>query len=214
MALVSKKHNFIFIHIFRCGGNTVRRMLGAPSVGDHSDRLGAQEVLGVHIDIKDLKAHFYKNNEQDFFDNAFKFVFVRNPYSWLVSVYEYIRRHPGHNFKKTVEHMTFLQFLNWYVSTAMKFDKPFGSNKYMQLNKFIYDENGKAAINFTGTLETMRRDMNFISAQTGVHLGEYVKINGRPQGKGWKEFYNTASQDFVKEHFAADFKTFGYNLEW
>lgn len=210
MALVSKKHNFIFIHIFRCGGNSVRRMIGAPSVGDHTDRLGGEEVLGVHVDMKDVKTYFYKKNEQVFFDNAFKFTFVRNPFSWMVSVYEYIRRHPGHNFQKTVAPMTFVQFLNWYVWTAMEFNKPFGANKYMHLHDFIYDVNGNVAIDFTGTLENLRQDMLLVKNMTGVRLGEYVKINGRPVGKPWRDFYSKESIAIVKEHFAKDFELFGY----
>ena len=65
MALVDYKRNFIFIHIYKTGGNSLRDFLGK------SD--DCEEVHGVHIEAKDLKNHFYNQGKQEFWDNAFKF---------------------------------------------------------------------------------------------------------------------------------------------
>ena len=47
----------------------------------------------------------------DIFDDYFKFSVVRNPYSWLISHFEYVKRKKGHPRSKQVGEMTFSQFL-------------------------------------------------------------------------------------------------------
>ena len=117
MALVSEKYNFIFIHIYRTGGNSVRKALGSPAVGYITDVLGGHEVLGYHVEAVDVKQH-YESIGSDFFDKAWKFAIVRNPFSWLVSTYKYIKYHPGHNFNMLVRDMSYYEFLQWYVKRS------------------------------------------------------------------------------------------------
>jgi hypothetical protein len=205
VALISEKHNFIFIHIFRCGGNSIRKMLGAPAAGFPNGTLECEEILGVHSDIHDVKSHLYNSGKAEFYDNAFKFLFVRNPFSWLVSTYEYIRRHPGHNFCNIVKPMNYLQFLHWYVSTAMQFDRPHGANKYQFLHDFMSED-----YQFVGKLEQIADDMIVVSKNVGIHYSEISKINGRKE-YAWRGYYTEKSITFVNKYFSHDLELFNYS---
>lgn len=210
MALVSKKHNFIFVHIFRCGGNSVRKMLGAPAVGSTVNTLNGKEVLGVHVDAVDLKQYYENIGKSAFYDNAFKFTFVRNPFSWLVSTYKYIAYSPGHGFNSTVCNMNYLEFLHWYVEVAMKLNRPFGANKYQQLHHFIYNEDEELLVDFVGNMEHLSRDMKVIEEETGITIDTIEHIN-RTVSTSWKSYYNHNSIKYVQNQFQTDLKWFDYS---
>jgi len=212
MALVSRKHNFIFVHIYRTGGNSVRKALGAPAVGSAIDILKANEELGVHVNAKDLRQHYHNVGDDNFWETAYKFAVVRNPFSWLVSTYKYIVYSPGHNFNMMVKSMTYMQFLEWYVNTAMTMDRPFGSNKYSTQYEFLYDDNGNRLVNYIGKVEQLGSALQRISKITGVPLQNGIPAINKtnPNLPGWKSYYNKQSVDFVNKHFEKDLETFNY----
>jgi hypothetical protein len=88
MAFVSKSHKFIFVHPYKCAGNSVRDYL--VKTGDMI------EVHLAHSIAKHVKKYFEDKNEINFWNESFKFAFVRNPYSWILSTYFYIKCSKGH----------------------------------------------------------------------------------------------------------------------
>jgi len=213
MALVSEKHNFIFIHIYRTGGNSVRKALGAPAVGYFTDLLGGQEVLGVHVEANDLQQHYKSIGRSTFFNNAYKFTVVRNPFSWLTSVYKYIKYSTGHNFNLTVKDKSYFDFLCWYANYAMAMSRPFGSNKYSTQHDFIYNNNGNIIVDYVGRSENMSGTLAEIAKVTGIKIQEIPKINKTPAGlPGWKSYYkDQRCIKFIQRHFKCDLETFGYS---
>lgn len=210
MALVSNKHNFIFIHIYRTGGNSIRKMLGSPAVGYFTDILGGQEVLGVHANAADVRKHYESNNQIALYDKAWKFAVVRNPYSWMVSVYKYISRSPGHNYYKDLKDKNFDWFLKWYTDTAMQLDRPFGSNKYQFLHQFVLDSEGNQLVDYVGKMENMPVIARTVSEKTGIKIPVIAKINSTAPDS-WKSYYNNASIKHVSTIFAKDLEMFGYS---
>lgn len=212
MALVSTKYNFIFIHIYRTGGNAVRKALGAPAVHNPRDLLGGTEVLGVHVDAADLQQYYTNSGESEFFDNAFKFVFVRNPFSWLVSTYKYIKYSPGHNFHSLIKDKSYYYFLEWYVDVAVEMNRPFGSNKYSRLLDFVYDHNGNLIVDYIGKTENMNADLVHITKKLGLQLQQVSRVNKSNNKRNWKSYYNEKRCiEFVEYHFANDLTIFGYD---
>ena len=87
MALI-KSSNFIFIHIYKCSGMSIRKVLG--------DNIPTIELCKSHATAKEVRDYCYSLNGQFYFDTTFKFSFVRNPFDWVVSLYEFIRGNPNH----------------------------------------------------------------------------------------------------------------------
>ena len=65
----------LFIHIYKTGGESVRRAMKCQGA--------AHEVGHKHSTADDIKDH-------PLYEGAYKFVTVRNPYDWLVSLWSFI----------------------------------------------------------------------------------------------------------------------------
>lgn len=211
MALASEKHNFIFIHIYRTGGNSVRKSLGAPAVGCVTDLLNGIEVLGVHANITDVQQYYNSIGKQNFFDHAHKFTVVRNPFSWLVSVYKYIKFSPGHNFHKVIRSKSYLEFLNWYVNVAMTTDRPFGANKYQTLQDFITDVDGNVLVDQIAKTEYMQKSLRRIHGKLGIKVHTATPDINKTRRDDWKSYYTDHKCiQFVETHFEQDLIRFNY----
>ncbi|PJF38588.1 MAG: hypothetical protein CUN55_16855, partial [Phototrophicales bacterium] len=81
---ISKRHNFIFVHIPKTGGTSMRHALEPYSdpweglTDTHENRMqwGHANALQIRERV-----------EEEFWNQAFKFAVVRNPWDWLVSMY-------------------------------------------------------------------------------------------------------------------------------
>lgn len=215
MAVLSERYNFLFIHIFKCGGNSVRRALGAPSVGSDVDTLHATELMGAHVDIQDIYIHYKHDlDDSEYFHKLFKFVFVRNPFDWILSTYYYIKSSPQHGFHNDVKEMSLLEFLYWYKDVATNIYRPYGSNKYLKMKDYIVDPYGNVVIDYIARLETINRDLIKIRNATGVPIKEAELVNNNiNRKKEWASYYDDDSRKFVETYFEDDLKFFKYNFE-
>lgn len=97
MAIYNPKKKYLFVHVYRAGGTSIRRTLeGEEVVGKHSSAQECREEMG-----------------QDWYD-CFKFAVARNPYDWMTSVYRYIQQRPSHPAHKKLRLGPFRDYLKWY----------------------------------------------------------------------------------------------------
>ncbi len=212
MASVSEINNFIFIHIYKCGGNSVRRAIGSPSIGQPKiNTISAYEIHGVHANIADVKHHLYKKGMSKFYDNAFRFTVIRNPFGQLVSLYKYIRSSKIHPFHKEMLSKNYYQFLHWYINDAMNFDRPYGSNKYQFLYEFL-SADGQSEIDYIMRLENLDYDMKYTCMRLNVPYTKPLVINASSSKKPYREYYDKRCRDFFEHHFAEDLTLFDYKF--
>ena len=165
--LISDSKKFIFIHIFKTAGTSVReQFISDARLVDklaykykisikiyrkiirlmHWQNDGMKQFTGYH---KHEKACDIKRSLGDSYEEYFKFSFVRNPYDFLVSLYFYILKAKNHYLHKKIENKSFNEFLHYYIST----------NPPMQTD-FLMDETKKACIvDFIGRFENLQNDV-------------------------------------------------------
>ncbi len=187
--LLSIKYNFLFVHIAKTGGTSVRAALqplrwrdpwyyaqflcsrlshaSGHRIGSkfprHSRIIAAQEML-----------------PEEFFQGLFKFAVVRNPWDLQVSSYHHIRRERP----QLLDHIRdFEQFIRWKLDPERPYQFHIDTSIQSQLD-YLIDLHGELLVNFVGHYESLEQDFRHICATIGVpRLGLPHKRQAKKQKK-------------------------------
>tara|TARA_B100002049_G_C16079506_1_gene376548 strand:- start:2148 stop:2789 length:642 start_codon:yes stop_codon:yes gene_type:complete len=210
--IYSKTNNFLFIHIPKTAGTSIRQVLepygGKPGLKNFLARRN-QNLIPVINKIFNLNAFRTYDAHTTYEDvlkilgekelnSLYKFAFVRNPYSRLYSFYLHILAHPEHP---------------WYSKI-----KNYGSFKTMLHNledvneptqkSYVTDKNGKIVVDFIGHLENIDEDFKKICKEINVPYN-LPRANARKH-KAWQEVYDEEDLNLAYKYYKEDFDAFGY----
>ena len=146
---VSDSRKVVFVHIQKTGGLTVDRLL--------NERIPDLRRIGVRHGFARLGM-----DEQDDWDEYFKFAFVRNPWDRLVSWYSMVTTMPkdGNELWWYVHDnsTTFEEFIyNCTDEVEIKSGVHY-SFAYNQLD-YVTDDHGNLLVDFIGRLENFDKDL-------------------------------------------------------
>jgi chondroitin 4-sulfotransferase 11 len=184
----------IFIHIPKCAGIAVSKSLLGKPVG--------------HLSALDYRMIFGKED----FNNYYKFTFVRNPFSRLVSAYEFMQNDGyGESDKNIVtvvkQYPTFQDFvLNHLTPQGAKRIRHFRPQHF-----FVCDSSNHIMVDFVGRFESIEQDYENIRNKIGV--GEPLKKINATNGKRLsldKYYENPRVLNKVIEIYHKDFEIFRY----
>ena len=215
--LVSYSHRFIFIHIGKTAGMSMRQVL--QPIASEPERfkmrrppklIGARpnplyavwETLLLHAKACDVQKEL-----PDAFDRFYKFAFVRNPWDLQVSMYHFILREPSAPRHDEVKSLgSFDAFVEWVVATPDPYPK--GITK-MQCN-MIANPRGKLLVDLWVSFETVAQDFAHIGNVLGIdavlpHLNQSKHLD-------YRTYYNKHTQRLIADHFARDIERFEYEF--
>ena len=136
------------------------------------------------------------------FEDLTKIAFVRNPYSWLVSMYELVLQSPNHrHYRKIAAMRGFEDYVDWEIRR----------NRRTQ-HGYICDRNGQLIIDRLGRFEHLEADARRIFESLGVDIAPLPCINRLTRGD-YREFYDTSSRRKVASHWRRDLEIFNYDFE-
>jgi len=204
--LISDTNEFIFVHIRKSAGGSINETLRSVSIPRPSDIISkVRTKLGWEKDYHHYRfrqhASLLKAKEvlpEEVFDNYFKFAFVRNPFTRLVSEYEYIRGNKEHHRNRRVSRMNFDQYITFQ---AGRFD---GHQTNM-----LTDENGKLLTDFVGKIENLEEDWKIVCERLNIPLTE-LPHNKKAKTVDYADYYNENNIKLVAKLWAKDFETFQY----
>lgn len=131
-----------------------------------------------------------------------KIAFVRNPYSWLVSLYELVLQSPNHRHYPAVSAMQgFSGYVDWEIARGKR-----------RQHAYVCDENGALIVDEIGRFERLAQDASRIFESIGVALAP-LPIKGRLTRLDYREFYDEATRQKVAKNWADDLALFGYNFD-
>jgi len=136
------------------------------------------------------------------FNSYMKVAFVRNPYSWLTSMYSTYKRGPNHRHHPTVAAMSgFPEYIDWEIERNKRFQ-----------HIFLLDQDGRLNINFIGRLETLEDDYKRLCSLIDVE-GPELPHRNQNRFRDYREFYDDATRDKVTEFWAQDIELLGYDFD-
>jgi len=208
--LISDSHKFIFVHIRKSAGSSIRDTLSPisnPPVKDTMSKLRSR-ILKVESNYQKFSFREHSPISQvknimpeSLYDSYFKFAFVRNPFTRLVSEYEFIRRRSNHGRYKKVSKMSFYQYITYQ---SKRFDAH-------QIN-MLTDKEGNLQMNFIGRFENLHQDWNFVCNKLEITNAE-LSHRKKASKVNYKDYYNGENIDLVNRLWKKDLEIFGYKYE-
>lgn len=234
---ISKKHNLIFVHIPKCAGTSIEKMLDMSSPISYFTRFGLNTTslgkYGVEREkfdsdlqlelcaVKNLQhltlIQLSRILDSDFFNSASIFTVVRNPYTRLVSEYEFCRSGKSRfNDTFAAKYETFDSF----VESELILD---ASTEVLKQRVKLYDGHletqASYLLNSENTLSDVDKMYRFESiGEAFEELKQFSPVSRAIEArKGeydrkYSEYYaNESTVNRVKQFYAQDFELFNYD---
>lgn len=209
--LLSEKKKFIFIHIYKNAGTSIRTAL-MPYTSNwiyrNIDRVLTKLDISVplfHGPLSRLKKHtgaqkIIEEMGRDRFDSYFSFAFCRNPWDWQVSQYTYMLSKEEHFQHKMITGFNgFDEYIEWRCKHEVILQKD-----------FVYSADDELLVDFVGRYENLENDFNQICKKIGVEAA-LPKLN-ISNNKNYRDFYTEKTRELVREAFKEDIQLFQYEF--
>lgn len=197
--MISHKHKCIFIHIPRCGGTSMEIFLSG------GNWWGVDQGKTKHL-IASTAKHIYK----EYWDDYYKFSFVRNPWDRMVSMAKYSKTYGvtlGENF------IDFSEYFKKYPNIEVDPVSESANGHFTAINNSVYLNILNEELDFIGRYENMRSDFNHVLSCIGLDNVELVN-NKRHQSAHahYTKYYNEETRQIIGEKYKKDIEYFGYTF--
>jgi hypothetical protein len=209
--LISRRYNFIFVHIHKNAGTSISKALTPFAVSRvQYEVVRTLKTLRIplprHWDPAPFDTHITASAlaarlGRDVFQSFFSFAIVRNPWDWNVSLYAYILKnnaHPQYGFVKSLG--SFNRFIQWRCEDVT-----------FQQKDFVCSENGGQLVDFVGRYENLQHDFDHICSRIGVSA-RLPTLNASER-KHYREYYDDVTAELVQKTFQPDISHFGYDFD-
>lgn len=201
--LISEKYKFIFVHIQKTGGTSIMEALAKvvpdlkPLGFKHDGIDEAVKILGR----KRLKEYY-------------KFAFVRNPWSRLVSWYSMIVNTP-YKITKLRSYLrnnsnSFEGFVRNCVDEVVDVD---GTQSFAKNQIGYINSDGEIVIDFVGKYENLVRDFGLVASKLGLKNIRLPHVSHGSSYGHYSEFYTDETRDIVAKRFDRDINYFNYTFD-
>lgn len=190
----NRKYNCTFIHVPKVAGTSIVEVLGQGKAKRHH-----------------LPWYVYYTANRSFFEQSFKFSFVRNPWDRTLSAYKYLAS--GGNqasdlevAKRISKFDDFDDFVinglgqGWYRNHLL----------FIPQSEFIVNGEQNIVVDFLGRYEDLDSDFEKISKRLNISK-ELANSNASKRSKDYKEYYkNERSIELISEIYSQDVRLFSY----
>ncbi len=207
--LISDSHHFIFVHIRKAAGTSLRQVLGQVSLPKNKkvwQKLLSRNGFAIDYHNYSFRKHAKlieaeRSMPADKFKQYFKFAVVRNPWERLVSEYEYIKTKPSHSRFKKISAMSFAEFVTYQSQRPAAH----------QVNALTL-RNGQLGCDFIGKLETLDQSLHAVGSRIGIDLSVLPHVN-QVKRRDYRSYYNADLTAQVAKLWQADIEAFKYDFD-
>jgi hypothetical protein len=217
--LLSPRYHFLFVHIAKTGGTSVRAALERYRWRDPwywpmffcarlSHLSGHRLALKLPRHAKIIVAK--ELLPQAYFTSLFKFAFVRNPWDLQVSSYYHIQRERPHYLNQC---RSFEDFLYWKLDKTRPYQYHIDTVMGLQTD-YLIDLQGNICVDFIGRYERLAEDFASIQARLGLPITPLPhRRQALTRHTDYRHYYNDHTAALIAEHFATDIARLNYHFD-
>jgi hypothetical protein len=217
--LLSPRHRFLFVHIAKTGGTSVRAALQSQRWRDPwslpiflcnriSHLSGHRLAVKLPRHAKVIAARELLPRET--FESLFKFAFVRNPWDLQVSSYHHIRRERPHYLGG---HEDFAGFLRWKLDPERPYQYHVDTSIERQTD-YLIDLDGRIIVDFIGRYEQLTDDFATACRRIGIPAKPLPhRRQASDRRHDYRAYYDDGTAELVARHFARDIERLGYRFD-
>lgn len=189
------KRKSVFIHIPKCGGTSVLRAYSGNYCRDHATWY-----------------EFHRSNPVRWKD-YYKFTFVRNPWSRLVSVYRYMlnRGNGGSDLAFANEMRGIRGGFSEFVNLLYDDESWLSDRMFWPQTMFTHSRDGFMLDDYL-KIEDLSR-FPLIASRAKLSISNLPRLNKSGDKVDFRSFYSSKSVDQVREIYRSDVKAFGYYFD-
>lgn len=201
---MSDTKRFLFIHIPKTAGTSIRQVLEPYGVTDY---LAYSRGLEKYVSVKrKFPPHLSYAGAAEVLTMDlscfYKFTFVRNPWDRFVSMYEYFRKDMKHAMHPRCMSCSFGEFIGDVTARRATFDTK------NQID-YIVPPPRLGPMDFVGKMENIEHDFSIICRTLGIENAQLPVLNTTSR-QHYKSYYNDALRREVEKHCRAEIEAFGY----
>ncbi|MGB5615591.1 MAG: sulfotransferase family 2 domain-containing protein [Desulfobacterales bacterium] len=215
--LLSLRNNFLFVHIAKTGGTSIRATLNRYRWRD--PYYPAQFVCSriSHLTGHRLGCKFPRHAKivaaremlpRELFESLFKFAFVRNPWDLQVSSFHHIRRERPH---LVAGHEDFEEFLRYKLNPNRPYQFHIDTSIERQ-SDYLVDLHGKVLVDFIGRYENIEADFREACQQIGITPPPLAHRRKAKNRSDYRSYYRDVTAELVAERFKKDIDLFDYSF--
>lgn len=217
--LLSNRHQFLFVHIAKTGGTSVRAALNKLRWRDPYYPMMFLCHRLSHLTGHKLGTKFPRHSKiiaakemlpEALFQNLFKFAFVRNPWDLQVSSFHHIRRERPQVMNGIDD---FNEFMRWKFDPDRAYQYHIDTSLELQ-SDYLVDLRGNNLVNFIGRTEQLQTDFDFVCEKIGINKIDLPKKRKAMDRKNdYRSYYSAETAALVASHFANDIELLEYQFD-
>jgi hypothetical protein len=246
--IIADSRKLMFVHIYKTGGSSITRLM-MPHISEDF-RSEYPRTMGdcwqntwhfdaiQHSKLAEALPLLEKSNLD--LDDYTKFVFVRNPYSWVLSIWNNFYQSPQGNLENNLQNSVKFMFrgilnkkLNsqyfyemysdgsfksfvLFIKAVVQRNPPIIEKIWGATDQYSFIENNRnISFDFIGRFENLQEDVNKIYNMTNTEktaeIPHEVMAENREERQDYLKYYDEESIAIVNELFQRDFQAFGYH---
>ncbi len=215
--LLSLRYGFLFVHIAKTGGTSIRAALERYRRRDPYYLPQAVCSRISHLTGHRIGCKFPRHAKvvaaremlpRDLFERLFKFAFVRNPWDIQVSSFHHIRRERPHLL---AGHDDFETFLRYKLDPNRPYQFHIDTSIALQ-SDYLVDLHGRVVVDFVGRYENFAADFGEACRLIGIAPPPLVHRRRAKNRGEYRRYYSDAAAELVARRFRPDIDRFGYSF--
>lgn len=195
--MISNKYGFIFLHIPKCGGTSLQKVLHKYSEDDR--------FKYWHSPLSEYQKFYNISNYRIICS-------VRNPWSRIVSAFNYLQQggnRSNYDLKLSrdlnIKDNTFENFILNDLEYAINFEAP--ANHFKPMINYFKGFN----VHYIMKCESLQEHFNIVCKGIGLS-SERLPHSNKSHHKHYTEYYNEQTKNIIEKKYSKDIKFFNYNF--